>query len=473
MVLSAPQGMLKPVEHQGLDAAWTLTLHRQSNNFDFKGIVDAELTFWFLCAYDPGLEQAQENALTTEGLQGKLSGAATTAFAVHQPDAWVDFAGEPGDAEALDLRYLTTDVQGLPLWETQRRLTNILVGCSRAPAQRSEISLRLCTQYDPVGYLLTTKQGAVYSLLGIDASGEEPPPEPDPGFEAWVKRTFYAQLPDVDIDIDIDLPGGPGGPGGPPQPPGPPDSGGRPIIPIRDPGVRWVLKAAPAQAGPGWLLRDEDGVLRSTSSGPLQGAKAGSATYRDGTAWTNYSFQVKVAHRKGTLRLRLRDTGTHHYALQISPTDLRLFRVAGGVETQLGDTLPYAYPADEFLSVDLRVVGDRLSLAIDGITLVEGVDGDPASGELRKGTVALQVLTSDVTAGVEFDDVRVVRLTGKGAEAETLLSEPFTAKLPADWAFVNGDRPWAIAPRGHRRLDLSPLLNLVLQLDYRYQMKLS
>ncbi|HVG95944.1 MAG TPA: hypothetical protein VNK05_03525, partial [Chloroflexota bacterium] len=471
-VLSAPQGMLKPVEHQGLDAAWTLTLHRQSNNFDFLSIVDAELTFWFLCAYDPGLEQAQEDALSAEGLQGKLTGAATTAFATHQPDAWSRFVGAPADAEALDLRYLTADVGELPLWEAERRLTNIMVGCARDPAQEREISLRLCCQYDPVGYLLTTKLGTVYSLLGIDTSGEEPPPEPDPDFEAWVRRTFYFQLPDIDLPDGLPGPLDGGLPSGGPAGPDLPDGGPRPFVPFRDPAVRWVIKAAPAQAGRGWHQEDEDGGIVSTSSGPLQGAAGGSATYRDGARWKDYSFRVKVAHRGGTLRLRLRDDGADHYALQISPEDLRLFRVEGGVEQQLGDRLPFAYPAGEFLAVDVRVVGDRLSVAIDGITLAEDVDGDPAPGGLQRGTVSLQVLATDGDSAVDLDDVQVVRLTGKGAVAETLLDEPFTASLPADWAFVDGDRPWAIAPRGHRLLDLSPLLSLVLQLDYRYQMEL-
>ena len=73
-VLSAPSGMLRPVEHLGLDSAWTLTLHRQSNNFDFRNIVDVELTFWFLAAYDGDLEQAQVNALTEDGQKGLLTG---------------------------------------------------------------------------------------------------------------------------------------------------------------------------------------------------------------------------------------------------------------------------------------------------------------------------------------------------------------------------------------------------------------
>jgi hypothetical protein len=456
-VLSSPQGMLKPVEHQGLDAAWTLTLHRQSNNFDFKNIVDVEFTFWFLAAYDPGLEQAQENALIQDGLQGKLNAAARTAFAIQQPDSWAAFVGEPSDPDALDFRLLTVDVTNLPLWEKERKLINILLGCARATSQSNEITLRLCCQYDPVGFLLTTKNGAIYSLIGIDTSAEVPPPEPDPDFEAWVKKTFYRQ---------IELPE-------PPLPslPGPATPGHKVSIPIRDPQARWVIKAAPAQAGNGWLKVDEDGNGISTSSGPLLGATKGTATYRDGAAWTNYSFQVKVAHRKGTLRLRLRDDGTNHYALQISPTHLELFKVVGGVSTRLGHVLHYAYPDDEYLSVDARVVHNSLTVAIDGLTLFDNVDGAPAAEELQQGTVAIQVLHG--TQPVAFDDARVVRLTGTGAEAETLLSEPFTMELPQDWVFVDGNSPWSIAPEGHSLLDLSSLLNSVLSLDYRYQMNLN
>ena len=205
-VLSSPQGMLKPVEHQGLDAAWTLTLHRQSNNFDFRNIVDVELTFWFLCEYDAGLEQAQENALEVEGLQGRLLSTARTAFGIHQPDAFAAFAGPPADPEALDLRYLTVDVGNLPLWEKEQRVTNLLLGCARAASQTRELSLRLCCEHDPVGILVTTKDGAVYSLEGIDVSAEEPPPQPDAAFAEWVRQTFYFRLPDIDLPDPPDLP---------------------------------------------------------------------------------------------------------------------------------------------------------------------------------------------------------------------------------------------------------------------------
>jgi hypothetical protein len=442
-VLSAPQGMLGAVEHLGADAGWTLKLHRQSNNFDFRNIVDVEFTFWFLCAYDQGLEQAQANALVAEGLAGQLVSTATTAFVVHQPNGWSAFVAPPADREALDLRYLTVDVQSLPPWEQQRKLTNILLGCSRALSQTNEITLRLCCDYDPVGFLFTTKSGAIYSLIGVDTTGEEPPPEPDAAFEAWVRTALYETL---------ERP--------PPRP-------------AKDPQVRWVIKAAPAQVGAGWLAEDEDGNSVSTTSGPLQGWRGGLVTYRDGAAWTNYSLRVKVAHRGGTLRLRLRDDGRDHYALQIAPGGVTLLKVLSGVDTQLGSPLAYAYPPAEYISIDVRVVGNLLSVAVDGITLFDEVDGLPAAGALQRGTIGLQVVATDGARPVVFDDLQVVRLTGKGAEAETLLAEPFTAQLPDGWTRADGDKPWAVAPGGHPVMDLATLANVTLSLDYRYQMLLN
>ena len=157
--------MLRPVEHLGLDSAWTLTLHRQSNNFDFRNIVDVELTFWFLAAYDGGLEQAQVNALTADGQKGTPDGAARTALAVLQPQVWRAFVGEPADREALDLRYLTVDVANLPLWETERKVTNILLGCARAAAAqaRRDHPAALLRPRPGRASSLKTKNGAVYS----------------------------------------------------------------------------------------------------------------------------------------------------------------------------------------------------------------------------------------------------------------------------------------------------------------------
>jgi hypothetical protein len=313
---------------------------------------------------------------------------------------------------------------------------------------------------------VTTTDGAIYSLIGVDTTAEEPPPNPDADFAAWVKETFYLKIPDIELpESPGDIPGSPG------DVPGPPDKDR--YIPFRSPEIRWVIKAAPRQVGQGWLKEDADGNQVSTSSGPLQGWAGGTARYTQGREWTNLTLQVKVAHRNGTLRLRLRDDGTNAYALQISPTDITLLKVLNGADTQLGERRAYAYPPDEYLLVEFSIVGDRLSVAIDGVTLFANIDGSPDPGQLQKGTVALEVVGTDGSEPMWFDDVKVFRLTGKGAAAETLLSEPFTKILPQDCSFVEGSSPWAISDRGHRVLDFARLLNVVLHLDYRYQMKVN
>jgi hypothetical protein len=452
-VLATPQGILTPVEHLGLDSGWALKLHRQSNNFDFHNIVDATFTFWFLCTYDSDLEQAQVNALIEDGNRGLLTGVSRTAFAMNQPDAWNAFAGAPADGEALDVRYLVVDVGGLPLWEKERRLKNVLIGCARA-VEQNEITLRLCCDYDPAGVLITTSGGAAYSLIGIDTSSEEPPPTPNTDLEEWLKNTFYLQLPDINLP---DLPG----PSGTPR-----------LIAAKDPEVRWVIKATPTQAGEEWQSRDENGALTTTSNGPLQGFGDGTGRYLGGDDWTDISATVKVAHGGGTVRLAVRDDGFNYYALQISPSTVTLLKVEGGLETQLADARSLVWLDDEFLLAELRVTGNRVSASIDNMTVFDGLEGNPSAGSLQSGSVGLRVISSGAKP-VLLDDMHVVRLTGLGLEAETLLNEPFTAQLPAEWTFANGASNWSIAAEGIPLLDLSQLFNVVLSLDYTYQMNVS
>ena len=248
-VLSSPQGMLKPVEHQGLDAAWTLTLHRQANNFDFADIIDAELTFWFLCDYDPALEQAQENALTVEGRQGKLVAAAKTAFAIHQPDTWAAFVNDTADPEALDLRYLTVDVGALPLWEQARKFADLLLGFARLPAEAGEMRLRLCCEHDPVGSCSPPRTARSSRRSAWTCRPSTLPPTPDPAFDAWVRKTFYFTLPDVDLPFrpGDPLPERPDPPAAPPRRGGPGSSRSRTL-----PSDGSSRRRPPTSAAGGW-----------------------------------------------------------------------------------------------------------------------------------------------------------------------------------------------------------------------------
>jgi hypothetical protein len=235
--------------------------------------------------------------------------------------------------------------------------------------------------------------------------------------------------------------------------------------------MRWVLKAAPRQIGSGWLARNEDGIAVTTKSGALRvlptSSTSATAIFSDGSAWSDVFLKARVAHHGGTLRLRVRNTDLAHYAAEISASGVRLLRVTNGVETTLAQRA-LAYPGDEFLFVELGVVGQMLRLSVDTISIFDDV---ATGGAVAAGTIALEALNSrSASQAVEFDDVQVVRVTKLWAEAETLLAEPFTASLPANWTFKTAGMPWAIDPGGHERLDLRSLQNLTLKIDYAHEM---
>lgn len=438
-VLRLPQGMLSSVQHIGLDTTWTLRLPRAANDFDYEQVRDVELTLWFRASYDQGLADTQAEALARMGRNGDLQGSSAVIGRADLEDAFSDFRGEAEDAEALDVRLLALDVSRFPAWEdtTSRKFTNLRLGLWRLDENTPELKLRLCCDHDPVGISFTTVEGLMYSLLGVEGRELEVLPDPHIGFDAWVEGELY--------------------------------DGGSPAAPSKNPGVRWVLKVSPLGGqDSGWLAADEDGAATATTSGPLQGtagiSAAGTVRYDDGTSWTNLRFTAKVRTQGSTVRLVVRDDGTDHYALEISSSLVRLLRVESGTPTVLG-ARSLAYPTDEFLVVSLAVVGSALTATIDGITLWEDEAG--GSGP-TSGTVALQV-TANGTGAAEFDDVEVVRLTGNGTEAESLLSEPFTSSLPDDWTFVDGSTAWAISSSGHAILDLTELVDLVFKVDYLFE----
>jgi hypothetical protein len=80
-------------------------------------------------------------------------------------------------------------------------------------------------------------------------------------------------------------------------------------------------------------------------------------------------------------------------------------------------------------------------------------------------SVVLEVVSTSGTA-VQFDDVEVVRLTGLGAEAESLLSEGF-AEVSCYWVFRGS---WGVSTTSHSVLDLRSLANLTLNVEYNFEM---
>jgi hypothetical protein len=364
-----------------------------------------------------------------------LQGAALVACADSLPGDWAAFAGVPANTDSLDVRLLAVDVAELPPWETARRTTNLLLACVRDAGIAAEIGLRICCDHDPVGQRLTTHAGAVFTTIGLPLRPADP--RGDAAMSAWVESALY-------------------------------DANG---LPFADPAVRWVVKLAPQTVGPDWLQRNEDGGLEHTRSGALVGpppaAVNPSATFTAGEAWRDIRCRVWVTHGGGRLRVHLRQAGEAAYAAEIGATAVRLLHVAAGAETELA-TRALAYPGNEFLRLDFSVVGDELALVIDGLSIFERV---AAGGQQATGTIGLAVVEPATGSGrVRFDELEVVRLSGLGVEAETLLAEPFTGQLPAAWQFVDGGQPWAVEPTGHPRMDLGSLVNLRLKIDYLHEM---
>ena len=162
-------------------------------------------------------------------------------------------------------------------------------------------------------------------------------------------------------------------------------------------------------------------------------------------------MQVKLAHRGGSVRLRLRDDGASFYALQVTPSEVALLKRTHGAETPLGTPLPLAYPADEYLLVEFSVVGDRLSAAVDGITLFAGVAGDSAPGELQNGKRGAGGRRPPMAPRPPGSTTsRCVASPAWARPRRPCCPSRSRQRFPQDWTLVDGAKPWAIAPQGHR-----------------------
>lgn len=433
VVLSSPEGMLKPVEHIGLNAAWTLSLPMMSNEFDFSNIMDVELTFWFRCGHDRELMIAMQQAWEEMGDAGDMVETHRCSYRTGVPGRWDRFMSANPDTEALDLRRMSWDFDSLKPWQdtSSVSLLEMLVGAARIPERAEDgthdLTLRVLSDLDPIGHEVTiTGDGAVRTASTIATETG------DSSLEAWLAALQTA--------------------------------GGNPM-------GRWVVKVQPSKIGSAWLALEDDGSSSQTTSGALQAdstSAVATATYDDGSVWTDVAFRVMVATGGTTFRLRVRDDGTDHYAVEFKENagnqELRLFRVDAGVDTQVGTTktLSGVYPNAEFLECLFAVRGDLLSLSVDGITLFDEVDGNPSAGTLAAGTVGLASLSGGVTS---FDDVRVLKMSSEGSLLGTLLEEGFTSSLPADWTTTGS---WTISSSGHKVLDLTGLVNLSVNLEYSY-----
>jgi hypothetical protein len=434
-VLSAPRGMLRALENLGLDTAWTLSVPARSNPFLLANIRDVELTFWFLCGYDAQLHAAQDRALHETGRRGGLTSAVRLSAAASAADALQALRGPAPPDGQVDTRYVAWNVFGLPQDESGRRIRNLRTVFARRAGTADEITFRLLARSAPAGVRLRTSEGAAVSYIGVDTTVAPNSPTEDAAVRDWLTAEFY-----------------------------------RGRKPSEDPQQTWAIKVSADHVGAAWEARDEDGTPIVSTTGPLTASGGGRASFSGGASWTDYAATLNVRTGGSGVSLLVRHDparGGSGYALTIDtvPTNnIRLVKLTNGAPATLARaTIPY--PADEFLAVTLFVFGDAssttLTAVVDRIPILDATD---TSKPHVSGTVALAVSGGGTAA---FDDLRVVRLTRRGAMREMLHAEPFDT-LPSGWTFTDGATPWVVDATRHKRLDLSKVLNVVITLDYQF-----
>jgi hypothetical protein len=458
-VLHIPQGMLGAVALIGMDNAWMLRLHAQSNRFPWSAIRDMEISLWFLAAYDADLEGAQSEAIrlkaeSDENLQGTLLVSAAQSTG----SMWGSFVRNATSESVVDVRYLVFDRGDYAPSEARfasKRLTNLYLG---TPLDQ-EIVLRLLCTDDPVGILVTTKYGSAFTYLAPPwntiptfpaATDPEPNRQPDggtttpTGLTKWVRDTFFSAVAEPNK------------------------------VPNKAPSPRWVIKVVPDKANPAggqfeWRAKDADGNLIRSTHGALSSGAGGLATWEGSTALTHVRLAAKLKTNGGRIRMLLRRVNaTNEYRFVLDTNSAKISRVVGGTASDL-QSKSLSYPTDEWLYAVFDAYGDgtstTLRVEIDGIEILKATD---ASSPHVSGRVGFDI--NSAPSPFELDDVSVVRLSKLGLAQETLLEEPFSSTtLPSTWSFTNGTPAWAVSTTGHTYAALSKLEDVVLRMDYGFK----
>lgn len=437
VVLTAPQGMLKPMEHQGPEGIWTLTLPRQGNDFSFGDIEDVEFTFTFVCVYDAELHSWQDRALTTQGLANTLSSQTRFSDASDAAESLGAFINPQG-GWGTDVRYLVWDAGpgDHQRWEARRALVNVLARL------RPGLSARVMCDSDPVGKVFTTDtNGNAFTVRGITTS--EPLPTPNSDLTAWVDGLTTGVAP--------------------------------------DPVQRWVLKVAPGygtndDTGSAFLALDVHGAPVTAARGLLVAKSthvvAGSASYAG--AWFNLEFASTVVLDGATVTLCVRKTSTSWRAIRFTPSGanyvLQWLEGQESSSVNLGTSRTLALPRNEPIRVRARAYGSTYELYLDEVRVLSAIEpGSPATAAAT-GAIGIRVTAASSGEEPEFDDVVVTELTGLGVAASQLLSEPFDeVTLPTTWTFAG---TWEHGATPPRKLDLTSLAEGELLLEYTHEANL-
>jgi hypothetical protein len=150
-----------------------------------------------------------------------------------------------------------------------------------------------------------------------------------------------------------------------------------------------------------WTVTDN----RLTQTSAISGATSGMGTYcvsgKGGRQWTDSRFTSQIgSSSSGTIGLcaRFVDEFNHYRFEMTDAAGSRLVKVVDGVETQLWSD-PKNYALDVPVLATLDTVGERITVAVNGVILTEIIDRSLAAGGVA--------MYCSANTGAFFDFVRV------------------------------------------------------------------
>jgi pectate lyase len=156
----------------------------------------------------------------------------------------------------------------------------------------------------------------------------------------------------------------------------------------------------PPESPDGWTVlsgtwqtaADETIVYEQTDT-----SVARSGSVAGNTAWTNYTFKVRVkfvsagaeATRGALLGFRFQDGANYYYLGMGEDTDeLRLYRRIDGTDTQIGSSVSITLVQNQWYNVTISIEGQTINVWVDGVQYFVNQEsgGDLTSGKIGLGT---------------------------------------------------------------------------------------
>ena len=159
----------------------------------------------------------------------------------------------------------------------------------------------------------------------------------------------------------------------------------------------WSWSSGSWSALAGWVIAPASGASLLTRNG---------ATFSD----LSYSALVSATSTSGSIGLvfRVQDTANYYRFVWTGASRL-IERVDGGSPTPVASQTAGAFIANRWYHLEVRAVGDRLTVYLDGQSILNGTDATFASG-----SVGFYVANNDAA----FDDVLVTRMGDDGCTVD-------------------------------------------------------